>query len=160
MKDIFSNTISLIKEILPENYEIRIESQQDVNSFLKDTKEYLNNKAHLYCEVLNCSKDQDFKEVKNAYSLSSIFPDDNPIRALKRHLKGLKQESYICTIKDMHFLKKSEIRVFCLALQKKNFYLQIRNEKILNNHTIYISLKFSNSEFEKNIFPYRRALEP
>ena len=39
----------------------------------------------------------------NAYTIATLFPDENPVIALKRELKNLTIENYIRTVKDWRF---------------------------------------------------------
>jgi len=50
--------------------------------------------------------------VKFQYTVNKLFPDENPVDALKRELLTLSVEDYMQTVKDTRFPKRSEMREF------------------------------------------------
>lgn len=48
----------------------------------------------------------------NRFTVADLFPNENPVGALKRELQTLTIEEYMQTVKDLRFPKKSEMREF------------------------------------------------
>lgn len=48
----------------------------------------------------------------NRFTIANLFPNENPIDALRRELLILQTEDYIRTVKDLRFPKRSEMREF------------------------------------------------
>ena len=46
----------------------------------------------------------------NQYTVNMLFPNENPLDALKRELLKLSVEDYMRTVKDIRFPKRSEMR--------------------------------------------------
>jgi len=48
----------------------------------------------------------------NRFTVGDLFPNEDPVDALKRELLKIETENYIETAKDIKFPKRSEMRIF------------------------------------------------
>ena len=91
----------------------RIESVQEVRSYLQDLRYALENGARLtFQEERQVDQNRD-QRYTNKFTVADLFPDENPVTALKRELQQLTVEEYMQTVKDLRFPKRSEMREFC-----------------------------------------------
>ena len=80
--------------------------------------------------------------------MAHLFPDEDPVVAIKRELKNLKVDEYIETVKDTRFPKRSDMRVFGRCYEDKEVYIKIRVELIqvsmagVNNTIFVMSFHF------------------
>lgn len=138
----------------------RIESEMEVRSYLQDLKYALENGAKItFQEVRQVDQSRDIRYT-NAYTVATLFPDEDPVTALKRELKTLTIEEYMRTVKDLRFPKRSEMREFGKVYNgTENVYIKIRVELLTEwgNHTAFVmSFHFAAEEFTSQTFPYRR----
>ena len=85
------------------NYTERIETKVEVEAFLQNISYALDNKAQIEIQQYrssDCKRDERFT---NTYTISNLFPDENPVVALKRELRTLTVGEYIKTVKDLDF---------------------------------------------------------
>ena len=90
----------------------RIESELEVRSYLQDLKYALEHGAKVTFQEerqVDQSRDVHFT---NRYTVADLFPDENPVHALKRELQKLTVEEYMKTVKDLRFPNRSEMREF------------------------------------------------
>jgi len=98
----------------------------------------------------------------NRYTVQTLFPDEDAVKALKRELATLTVEEYVETVKDTSFPNLSEMRVFGKKYSLGEVYIKIRVE-LLNiasagAHTIFVmSFHFAENDFEEENFPYRKT---
>ena len=65
----------------------------------------------------------------NQFTVADLFPDENPVSALKRELQTLSVEEYMQTVKDLRYPKRSEMREFGKVYDGKGeVYIKIRVE--------------------------------
>ncbi len=63
----------------------------------------------------------------NQYTVNTLFPNENPVDALKRELLTLTVENYIQTVKDLRFPNRSEMREFGKVYNgNDDVYIKIR----------------------------------
>lgn len=90
----------------------RIESELEVRSYLHNLRYALEHGAQItFQEARRIDKTRDIYHT-NAYTVAALFPDDNPVVALRRELKTLTVKEYMRTVKDLRFPKRSEMREF------------------------------------------------
>ena len=97
------------------------------NGFLRVTMKVLNSYVKSYIQNLRFALSHgakiNFQEKRlvdenrpekytNQYTVRTLFPDENPVDALKRELLSLSSENYMRTVKDLRFPKRSEMREF------------------------------------------------
>ncbi len=96
----------------------------------------------------------------NRYTVNKLFPDENPVDALKRELLALKVEDYMQTVKDYRFPNRSEMREFGKVYNgNEDVYIKIRVELLGhygNATTFVMSFHFAEKAFTPDMFPYRK----
>ena len=99
----------------------------------------------------------------NQYTVRTLFPDENPVDALKRELLSLSSENYMRTVKDLRFPKRSEMREFGKVYNSHDdVYIKIRVELlgIYGETTTFImSFHFAERAFTPDMFPYNKKQE-
>lgn len=138
----------------------RIESELEVRTYIQDLKYALNNGARINFQAKRLVDENRDEKYTNQYTVDTLFPDENPVDALKRELLTLSVENYIRTVKDLRFPKKSEMREFGKIYNgKDDVYIKIRVELLgsYGNTTAFImSFHFSEKSFSSEMFPYRK----
>ena len=105
------------------------------------------------------------KKYTNRYTITTLFPDEDPATALKRELHYLSEEVYVKTVKDKRHPKQSEMRVFGKKYTENDVYIKIRVELVNaigaggDNFIFVMSFHFAEEAFEDSDFPYRKRGE-
>lgn len=138
----------------------RVESELEVRSYIQNIQYVLEHDAKIiFQEVREVDKARDI-HYTNAYTIAALFPDDEPVTALRRELKSLTVEEYMRTVKDLRFPKRSEMREFGRVYNDRNdVYIKIRVELLgeSSNHTAFVmSFHFATKAFMPEMFPYRK----
>ena len=139
----------------------RIESELEVRSYLQDLRYALEHGAKLtFQEERQVDQNRD-QRYTNKFTVADLFPDENPVTALKRELQRLTVEEYMQTVKDLRFPKKSEMREFGRVYNGKgDVYIKIRVELLseYGNHTTFVmSFHYATIPFTPEMFPYRKS---
>ncbi len=138
----------------------RIESETEVKAYIQDLKFALNNGARIEFQAKRRVDDKRDERYTNQYTVNTLFPDENPVDALKRELLTLSAEDYMQTVKDFRFPKRSEMREFGKVYNGKDeVYIKIRVELlgIYGNTTTFVtSFHFAEKAFIPEMFPYRK----
>ena len=97
----------------------------------------------------------------NLYTVEKLFPNENPIDALKKELLTLSVEEYLRTVKDLRFPERSEMREFGRVYNgNEDVYIKIRVE-LLGQYgettTFVMSFHFAEKAFTPDMFPYRKG---
>ena len=90
----------------------RIESELEVKTYIQDLKFALNNGAQINFQAKRRVDENREEKYTNQYTINTLFPNENPVDAIKRELLTLSVEDYMQTVKDMRFPKRSEMREF------------------------------------------------
>ena len=158
-----SNDNGIKKHRLRRRYveNIRIESKLEVESYLQDLAHAIANGAQLnFQEVRQVDQDRDI-HYTNRFTVADLFPNENPVTALKRELQTLTVEEYMRTVKDTRFPNKSEMREFGRVYNgKDDVYIKIRVELLTSygNHFVFImSFHYAIKPFTADMFPYRKV---
>lgn len=136
----------------------RIESFLDIQAYLQNICYAIENGARIIFQEHRRVDERKNIRYTNAYTIATLFPDENPVRALKRELKSLTVENYIRTVKDLRFPARSEMREFGKTYKGADVYVKIRVELLTNSfgHTVFVmSFHFAEREFTTEIFPYK-----
>lgn len=145
---------------MTENTNARIESKLEVQSYIQNLKYALEHGANIQFQVSRLVDKQRKKQYTNQYTVATLFPNENPVIALKRELKTLTVEEYMRTVKDLRFPKKSEMREFGrLYNGTEDVYIKIRIELLGeygNVTTFVMSFHFAERPFESYMFPYKK----
>ena len=153
-----NDTLEVLR--LSDNIYSRIETELEVKSYLQNLKYALNHGAKIEIQSKRLVDDIRDKRYTNAYTISALFPHENPTDALKRELLFLTEQDYIRTLKDIRFPKRSEMREFGKVYNKnEDVYIKIRVE-ILGIYgapiTFVMSFHFAERPLAPKLFPYRK----
>lgn len=138
----------------------RIESEIEVKSYLQNLRYALDHGAEISFQAKRLVDEKRDEKYTNQYTVDTLFPDENPVDALKRELKALTAEEYIQTVKDLRFPNRSEMREFGKVYNgKDDVYIKIRVELLGmygNTTTFVMSFHFAEKAFTPEMFPYRK----
>ena len=145
---------------LSDTINLRIESELEVKSYIQNLKYALDNGAKITFQVKRFVDENRDEKYTNQYTVDTLFPNENPVEALKRELGTLKVEEYIRAVKDLRFPNRSEMREFGKVYNSKdNVYIKIRVE-LLNMYgvatTFVMSFHFAERPFTAEMFPYSK----
>ena len=139
---------------------LRIESELEVKAYIQDLKYALNNGAHINFQAHRRVDEDREEKYTNQYTVNKLFPDENPVDALKRELLTLTVEDYMQTVKDLRFPNRSEMREFGKVYNSnEDVYIKIRVELLGqygNTTTFIMSFHFAEKSFTPDMFPYRK----
>ena len=143
-----------------DNILTRIESELEIQSYLQNLCYALDHGAKVtFQEERQVDLNRDIKYT-NKYTVADLFPNENPVVALKRELRKLTIEDYIRTVKDTRFKKRSEMREFGKVYSgNKDVYIKVRVELLsdFGNHTIFVmSFHYAEKPLTNETFPYRK----
>ena len=143
-----------------EETKARIESELEVKAYIQDLKFSLNNGAQIDFQVKRVVDDTRDEKYTNQYTVNRLFPDENPVDALKRELLTLSVEDYMRTVKDTRFPKRSEMREFGKVYNgTEDVYIKVRVELLGlygNTTTFVMSFHFAEKAFTPEMFPYKK----
>ena len=138
----------------------RIESELEVKAYIQNLKYALNNGAKINFQAKRLVDENRDEKYTNQYTVDTLFPDEDPVAALRKELLTLSVEDYIQTVKDFRFPKRSEMREFGRVYNgKDDVYIKIRVELLgsYGNMTTFImSFHFAEKPFFPEMFPYRK----
>lgn len=145
---------------LTEEIKSRIESELEVKSYLQDLKYAIDRGGRITFQAKRLVDEQRDEKYTNQYTITALFPHEDPVKALKRELKLLTVEEYMKTVKDLKFPKRSEMREFGKVYDgTDDVYIKIRVE-LLGMHgdatTFIMSFHFAERPFTSEMFPYRK----
>lgn len=142
-----------------DNTKTRIESKLEVNTYLQKLKYALDHDAQITFQARRLVDKQRDEKYTNKYTVDTLFPDENPVDALKRELKTLTVEEYMKTVQDLRFPQRSEMREFGKVYNgMQDVYIKIRVELLgLNGNTttFVMSFHFAEKPFTTDMFPYK-----
>ena len=145
---------------LAEETKARIETELEVKAYIQDLQYALNNGAQIDFQVKRRVDEDRDERFTNQYTVNKLFPDENPVDALKRELLTLTVEDYMQTVKDLRFPKRSEMREFGKVYSgNEDVYIKIRVELLGlygNTTTFIMSFHFAEKAFTPDMFPYRK----
>lgn len=143
-----------------EETKTRIETELEVKAYIQNLKYAINNGAQIDFQVNRRVDEEREEKYTNQYTVRKLFPDENPVYALKRELLTLTVEDYIQTVKDLRFPNRSEMREFGKVYNNdEDVYIKIRVELLgqYGNTTAFImSFHFAEKDFTLDMFPYRK----
>lgn len=138
----------------------RIESELEVKSYLQNLKYALNNGAKINFQAKRLVDENREEQYTNQYTVDTLFPNENPLDALKRELLTLSVEEYMRTVKDLRFPNRSEMREFGKIYNgNSDVYIKIRVELLGvygNTTTFVMSFHFAEKAFTSEMFPYNK----
>lgn len=138
----------------------RIESELEVKSYIQNLKYALSNGAKINFQISRRVDKKKEEKFTNQYTVNALFPDEDPVDALKRELMTLTVEEYMKTVTDLRFPKRSEMREFGKTYHgKDDVYIKIRVELLGlygNTTTFVMSFHYAERPFVPEMFPYRK----
>lgn len=145
---------------MAEETKSRIESEIEVKAYIQNLKFALNNGAKIDFQAKRLVDEKRNEKYTNQYTVNKMFPDENPVDALKRELSTLSVEDYMQTVKDIRFPKRSEMREFGKVYNgTDDVYIKIRVELLGmygNTTTFVMSFHFAEKTFTPEMFPYKK----
>lgn len=143
-----------------EVQESRIESEAEIKLYIQKLNYALDNGARLTFQERRLVDENREERYINKYTVAELFPDEDPVVALKRELRKLTVEEYIKTVKDLRFPNRSEMREFGKIYNGKDeVYIKIRVE-LLGIYgemmTFVMSFHFAEKPFTQEYFPYKK----
>lgn len=138
----------------------RIENELEVKTYIQKLKFALNNGARIYFQENRFVDKKREEKYTNRFTINKLFPNENPVDALKRELLTLSEKNYMQTVKDFRFPEKSEMREFGKVYNKsEDVYIKIRVELLEmygNPVTFVMSFHFAEKAFVPEMFPYKK----
>lgn len=142
------------------NSHTRIESELEVKAYIQDLRYALENGARIEFQVRRLVDNKRDERYTNQYTMNTLFPNEDPVEALKRELKTLSVEEYMRTVRDYRFPNRSEMREFGKVYNgTDDVYIKIRVELLGmygNTTTFVMSFHFAERAFTPEMFPYRK----
>lgn len=139
----------------------RVETKEEITAYLQDLKYAINNGAQISFQAKRLVDDNRDERFTNQYTVNTLFPNENPVDALKRELLTLSIGNYMKTVQDLRFPKKSEMREFGKVYNNtEDVYIKIRVELLgVHGHTttFVMSFHFAEKAFTSDLFPYQDA---
>ena len=135
----------------------RIETELEVISYIQNLHYAIKNGAQIIFQITRNVDNTREIQYTNLYTVNHLFPNENPVDALKRELLSLSIENYIKTVKDTRFPNRSEMREFGKKYGEKDVYIKIRVELLgqYGNPTTFImSFHFAERAFKPEMFPF------
>jgi hypothetical protein len=139
----------------------RIETKIEVSTYLEKLRYALNTgRAKIEFQekrLIDALRDEKYT---NRFTISDLFPDENPVMALKRELANLAVENYIETVKDLKFKNRSEMRVFGKKYSNEDVYIKIRIELLktssagVEDYIFVMSFHYATRPFKEKDFVY------
>lgn len=80
---------------MAEETKARIESELEVKAYIQDLKFSLNNGAQIDFQAKRVVDEKRDEKYTNQYTVNKLFPNENPVDALKRELLTLTVEDYM-----------------------------------------------------------------
>lgn len=155
-----SNDTSTEEYNLTNEENSRIESELEVKTYIQNLKFALNNGAKIDFQAKRLVDEKRNEKYTNQYTVNKLFPDENPVDALKRELSALSVENYMQTVKDLRFPKRNEMREFGKVYNgTDDVYIKIRVELLGmygNTTTFVMSFHFAEKAFTPEMFPYKK----
>lgn len=144
---------------MPENKNSRIESKSEITEYIQKPQYALNHGAQINFQAKRLVDDNRDEKYTNQYTIQTLFPNENPVEAIKRELLTLSVENYIKTVKDIRFPRRNEMREFGKVYNgQDDVYIKIRVELIgeFGRPTTFVmSFHFAERPFAPDMFPYR-----
>lgn len=145
---------------MSEETKARIESELEIKSYIQNLRFALNNGAKIDFQAKRFVDEKRDEKYTNQYTVNRLFPDENPVDALKRELLTVTVEDYMQTVKDIRFPKRSEMREFGKVYNgTEDVYIKIRVELLGpygNTTTFVMSFHFAERAFTPKMFPYKK----
>lgn len=97
---------------MPNETNERVENELEIKAYIQNLKFALANGAQIKFQAKRLVDENRNEKYTNEYTVNTLFPNENPVDALKRELLTLRVDDYIRTVRDIRFSKRSEMREF------------------------------------------------
>lgn len=97
---------------MPNETNERVENELEIKAYIQNLKFALANGAQINFQAKRLVDENRNEKYTNEYTVNTLFPNENPVDALKRELLTLRVDDYIRTVRDIRFSKRSEMREF------------------------------------------------
>ena len=142
----------------------RVETVEEISAFLDRLLYALEEGATIrFQEDRRVDQQRDI-QYTNKFTVAELFPNEDPVKALRNELKKLTIKEYMETVKDKRFPQRSEMRVFGRAYKvkrcTKNVYVKVRAELVNSEKGSFVfvmSFHYAENPFSDNGFPYKDA---
>ena len=138
----------------------RIESKTEIIAYIQNLKFALEHGARLNFQIERRVDEHRDERYTNRYTVSQLFPDEDPVKALRHELQTLSVTEYMQTVKDIRFPERSEMREFGRVYNgTDDIYIKIRVELLGvygDASTFVMSFHFAQKAFTASMFPYRK----
>lgn len=145
---------------LSDDMNERIESRIEVEAYIQNLKYAIENGAKIEFQARRRVDENRDEKYTNQYTVNTLFPNENPVEAIKRELLTLTVEEYMKTVKDRRFPNRSELREFGKVYNETDdVYIKIRVEllgQFGNSITFVMSFHFAEKAFMPEMFPYKK----
>lgn len=145
---------------LSDDMNERIESRIEVEAYIQNLKYAIENGAKIEFQARRRVDENRDERYTNQYTVNTLFPNENPVEAIKRELLTLTVEEYMKTAKDRRFPNRSELREFGKVYNETDdVYIKIRVEllgQFGNPITFVMSFHFAEKAFTPEMFPYKK----
>lgn len=94
----------------------RIESETEVRAYIQNLKYAIQNGARINFQIQRRIDEKRNERFTNQYTVTALFPNEDPVEALKRELMTLTVEEYMQTVSDVRFPRRSEMRELLLQI--------------------------------------------
>ena len=138
--------------------EARIESIEEVRAYIRNLNYALDNGAQITIQKERMvDRERDYMYT-NRYTIADLFPDEDPVKALRKELRLLRVEDYRRTVVDTSYKTRPEFREFGKIYDGKDVYIKIRVELVTSaggKSVFVMSFHYAEFEFKNGSFPYR-----
>ena len=145
---------------MPNETNERVENELEIKAYIQNLKFALANGAQINFQAKRLVDENRNEKYTNEYTVNTLFPNENPVDALKRELLTLRVDDHIRTVRDIRFSKRSEMREFGKVYNgDEDVYIKIRVELLGeygNATTFVMSFHFAERAFVPEMFPYRK----
>lgn len=140
----------------------RVEKVEDISSFLDKLLYALETKAPISFQEERMVDQTRDVQYTNRFTVAELFPNEDPVKALRNELKKLTIKEYIKTVTDDKFPQRSEMRafgrVYRIKGRNKDVYIKIRVE-LMNpekgSFVFVMSFHYAEYPFSDKDFPYK-----
>ena len=152
--------IPLERAVFAIGTNVRIESELEVKAYIQNLRLALNSGARIDFQVRRRVDNERDEKFTNQYTVNTLFPDENPVDALRRELLALSVEDYMQTVRDIRFPNRSEMREFGKVYNgTDDVYIKVRVELLGmygQTTTFVMSFHFAEQAFVPDMFPYKK----
>ena len=145
---------------LSDDMNERIESRIEVEAYIQNLIYAIDIGAKIEFQARRRVDENRDERYTNQYTVNTLFPNENPVEAIKRELLTLTVEEYMKTVKDRRFPNRSELREFGKVYNETDdVYIKIRRELLGqrgNPIPFVMSSHFAENAFTPEMFPYKK----